>query len=207
MTTLADLTEVQREVLKEVGNIGAGHAATSLSDIMKLAVGLTEPSVARLPFHGVAVKGGYDERSVAALRMDVLGEVPGEIVILFDKEESSQFVKRFLALQIGEIEITQELIDATLTEIANIIGGSYLSALADLINQNLLPSTPTLMYGPLDEIIEALTHDDSLPSHHREAYMINNGFINERGAIHAQFLFLPKDGALGPYLEAFGVNS
>ena len=207
MAAITELTDIQREVLKEVGNIGAGHAATSLADIMKLTVGLTEPSVARLNVQGVVVKSGYDERIVAALRMEVLGDAPGEIVILFDRDESSQFVKRFLTLQIGEIEITQELIDGTLMEIANIIGGSYLSALADLVNKNLLPSTPTLLYGPMDEIIEIVTRDDEHPPQHREAFLINNGFINERGAINVQFLFLPRDGSLGTYLDAFGVNT
>ncbi len=207
MAITTELTEIQREVLKEVGNIGAGHAATALAEIMKLKVGLTEPTVARLPVQGVAVKSGYDERMVAALRMEVLGDALGEIVILFDRDEATQFVRRFLTLQIGEIEVSQELMDATLMEIANIIGGSYLTALADLVNKNLLPSTPTLMYGPLDEVVEVITRDESQPNAHREAFMINNGFLNERGAINVQFLFLPKDGSLGPYLDAFGVNS
>lgn len=206
MSTLTELTDIQREVLKEVGNIGAGHAATALADIMKLSVGLTEPTVAHLRVPG-AVKTSYDERLVSALRMEVLGEAPGEIIILFDNEESSQFVKRFLTMQIGEIEVTQELIDATLMEIANIIGGSYLSALADLLNKNLMPSTPTLTFGPLDEVLEKLTRVDGDPQEHREAFLINNGFINERGRINVQFLFLPKDGSLGPYLAAFGVTT
>jgi chemotaxis protein CheC len=204
--SVKELTDIQREVLKEVGNIGAGHAATSLADIMKMPVGLTEPSVARLPITGIRVKGGYDEGRVAALHMDVLGAVPGEIVILFDQEESEQFVKRFLTVQIGEMEVTQDLIEATLLEIANIIGGSYLTALANLVNKDLLPSTPRLVYGALDEIIERLSYDSAMPSSYREAYLINNGFINERGIIHVQFLFVPHDDGLAPYLEAFGLG-
>jgi chemotaxis protein CheC len=201
-----ELTDIQREVLKEVGNIGAGHAATSLADIMKMPVGLTEPSVARLPVTGIRVEGGYDEGRVAALHMDVLGEVPGEIVIIFDQDESEQFVKRFLTVQIGEMDATRELIEATLLEIANIIGGSYLTALANLLNKELLPSTPRLVYGALEEIIEKLSVDSAMPSRYREAYLINNGFINERGIIHVQFLFLPHDDAVSPYLEAFGLS-
>jgi len=200
------LTEFHREVLKEVGNIGAGHAATSLAEIMKIPVGLTEPSVARLPVTGIAVKSGYGGGRVAALRMDVLGAVPGEIVILFDQAESTEFVKRFLLMQVGDIAMTDELIESTLLEIANIIGGAYLAALADLINKELMPSTPRLIYGALDDILAKLSVDDEHPSRYREAYMINNGFVNERGIIHVQFLFLPQDDALEPYLEAFSTS-
>jgi chemotaxis protein CheC len=200
------LTEFHREVLKEVGNIGAGHAATSLAAIMKMPVGLTEPTVARLPITGIAVKSGYGDAQVAALRMDVLGAVPGEIVILFDRAESTEFVKRFLLMQIGDIEMTEGLIESTLLEIANIIGGAYLTALADLINKELMPSTPRLIYGALDDILSQISIDDAHPSRYRAAYLINNGFVNERGIIHVQFLFVPQDDALEPYLEAFSMS-
>lgn len=199
-------SEIHRSVLKEIGNIGAGHAATALASLMGLTVGLTEPSVDTLQMDPGARSTDRGDRQVAALQMAILGDAPAEMVIIFDREESVSFVRRFMEQQVGEVELTSDVISSALREIANIIGGSYLTAIVDMIGIELLPSTPKLSYGSLDEILASVM-SEAEPTSDREAFLINNGFINERGAINAEFMLIPHDGSLESYLQAFGLGA
>ncbi len=195
-------SEIQQSVLKELGNIGAGHAASSLADLIGSPFGLTQPSVDTLAAGDVAVKSARSDREVAMLHMEVYGDAPAEMVIVFDRAESVGFVRRFLLKQVGEVEISEEVIESSLREIANIIGGSYLSAIVDMIGIELLPSTPRLSYGKLDDMLQHTVDSTEV----REVFMISNGFMNERGAINAEFFLIPHDASLDAYLEAFGLG-
>jgi chemotaxis protein CheC len=196
-------TDIQQSALKELGNIGAGHAASALADLMGLTVGLTEPSVNSVPVEVVTDVVSRESREVAMLHMEIYGDAPAEMVIVFDRSEAIQFVRRFLEKQVATKEINDDLIDSSLREIANIIGGSYLTAIVDMIGIDLLPSTPRLKYGKLDALLKETVD----PSEGRESFMISNGFINERGAMNAEFFLIPYDASLGAYLEAFGLGA
>ena len=195
-------SDIQRSALKELGNIGAGHAASALAELMGLTVHLGEPNIETLSLETVTHQSSNKHREVAMLHMEVYGDAPAEMVIVFDRGESVRFVQHFLEKQIGSIDITDELIESSLREIANIIGGSYLTAIVDMIGIELLPSTPRLVYGKLDEL---LTHMID-PIEGREIFLISNGFSNESGAINAEFVLIPHDASLDAYLEAFGLG-
>ncbi|MFN2462113.1 MAG: chemotaxis protein CheC, partial [Candidatus Velthaea sp.] len=69
MTTALKLSDLQKDALKEVGNIGAGHAATALSQLLNTTVKLSEPSIDVIKFRDLATRVGYENRIVAALHM------------------------------------------------------------------------------------------------------------------------------------------
>ena len=172
-------SDLQRSALKELGNIGSGHAASALAELMGMTVGITEPSVETVPTHTVQSDVLNNEREVAMLHMEIYGDAPAEMLIVFDRSESVEFVTRFLEKQIGSVLINETLIESSLREIANIIGGSYLSAIVDMIGIDLLPSTPRLTYGKLDVLLAEAV--DS--SQGTEMFMISNGFLDHSGAI------------------------
>jgi chemotaxis protein CheC len=196
-------SEIQQSVLKELGNIGAGHAATALAELIGSSIGLTEPRVQAMPMDHCALRVRSANGEVAALQMAVWGDAPAEMLIIFDRDESMMFVRRFLEKQLGAIDLSADVIDSALREIAHIIGGSYLTAIVDMIGIELLPSAPQLTYGKLDAILESVI--DSEDEH--EAFVISNGFINERGAINAEFFLIPQTASLGAYMQAFGLGA
>lgn len=196
------LSELQRDALKEVGNIGAGHAATALSQLLNTTVKLSEPTIEVLKYRDLATKIGYADRSVAALHMYVRGEAPGQMVVLFDREQALEFVNIFVKRVIGDIQIFDSIVDSTLKELGNIIAGSYLTALISLTGINLLPSVPTLSYGTIQAAFRTLM--SILPD--QDVFLIESQFLDNDKAVSGQFILIPETGSLEPLLSVFGVE-
>lgn len=196
------LSELQRDALKEVGNIGAGHAATALSQLLNTTVRLSEPTIEVLKYRDLATKIGYAERTIAALHMYVRGEAPGQIVVLFDREQAHEFVNLFIKRVIGNVQLFDSIVDSTLKELGNIIAGSYLTALISLTGVNLLPSVPTLSYGTIQAAFRSLM--SILPD--QDVFLIESQFLDVDKAVSGQFILIPETGSLEPLLSVFGVE-
>jgi chemotaxis protein CheC len=196
------LSELQRDALKEVGNIGAGHAATALSQLLNTTVKLSEPSIEVLKFRDLSSRVGYADRSVAALHIYVRGEAPAQMVVLFDREQALEFVNVFIKRIIGDIQIFDSIVDSTLKELGNILAGSYLTALVSLTGINLLPSVPTLSYGTIQAAFRSLM--SILPD--QDVFLIESQFLDKDRAVSGQFILIPETGSLEPLFSVFGVE-
>jgi chemotaxis protein CheC len=196
------LNELQKDALKEVGNIGAGHAATALSQLLNTKINLSEPRIDVIKFRDLASRVGHENRMVAALHMYIRGEAPGQIVVLFDREQAIDFVGTFLKRVIGDIQVFDSIADSTLKEIGNIIAGSYLSAINNLTGQNVLPSVPTLSYGTIQAAFRTLM--SILPD--QDVFLIESAFLDKEKEVSGQFILIPETGSLGPLLAVFGVE-
>lgn len=196
------LNDLQRDALKEVGNIGAGHAATALSQLLNTTVKLSEPRIDVLKFRDLSSRIGAPDRNVAALHMYVRGEAPGQMVVLFDRDQSREFVHVFVKRIIGDIQIFDSIADSTLKELGNIIAGSYLTALISLTGINLLPSVPTLSYGTIQAAFRTLM--SILPD--QDVFLIESQFLDTDRTVSGQFILIPETGSLQPLLSVFGVN-
>jgi chemotaxis protein CheC len=196
------LNDLQKDALKEVGNIGAGHAATALSQLLNTKINLSEPRIDVIKFRDLASRVGHENRMVAALHMYIRGESPGQIVVLFDREQAVDFVSTFLKRVIGDIQVFDSINDSTLKEIGNIIAGSYLSAINNLTGQNVLPSVPTLSYGTVQAAFRTLM--SILPD--QDVFLIESSFLDKEREVAGQFIMIPETGSLGPLLSVFGVE-
>ncbi|MDH2909817.1 MAG: chemotaxis protein CheC [Candidatus Eremiobacteraeota bacterium] len=197
-----NLTDLQKDALKEVGNIGAGHAATALSQLLNAKINLSEPRIDVIKFRDLATRVGHENRTVAALHMYVRGEAPGQMVVLFDREQALDFVSQFLHRVIGDIQIFDSIADSTLKELGNIIAGSYLTAIIQLTGVNLLPSVPTLSYGTIQAAFRTLM--SILPD--QDVFLIESSFLDKDKEVAGQFIMIPETGSLTPLLSAFGVE-
>ena len=202
MSAQLKLNDLQKDALKEVGNIGAGHAATALSQLLNTTVRLSEPTIEVLKYRDLATKIGYAERTIAALHMYVRGEAPGQIVVLFDREQAHEFVNLFIKRVIGNVQLFDSIVDSTLKELGNIIAGSYLTALISLTGVNLLPSVPTLSYGTIQAAFRSLM--SILPD--QDVFLIESQFLDVDKAVSGQFILIPETGSLEPLLSVFGVE-
>ncbi|MGZ3546761.1 MAG: chemotaxis protein CheC [Vulcanimicrobiaceae bacterium] len=201
-TESLQLTDLQKDALKEVGNIGAGHAATALSQLLNTKINLSEPRIDVVKFRDLASRVGHENRTVAALHMYVRGETPGQMVVLFDREHALDFVGTFLKRVIGDIQIFDSIADSTLKEIGNIIAGSYLTAIINLTGHSVLPSVPTLSYGTIQAAFRTLM--SILPD--QDVFLIESAFLDKEKVVAGQFILIPETGSLGPLLSVFGVE-
>ena len=201
MPTLT-LNELQQDALKEVCNIGAGHAATALSQLLNTTVTLSEPTIDVLKFRDLSARVGSADRIVAALHMYVRGDAPGQMVVLFDRDQATDFVNLFIRRIVGDIRLFDSIVDSTLKELGNIVAGAYLTALVSLTGINLLPSVPTLSYGTIQTTFRTLL--SILPD--QDVFLIESLFLDRDKGVAGQFFLIPEAGSLQPLLSVFGVE-
>jgi chemotaxis protein CheC len=194
------LTEMQMEAMKEVGNIGAGHAATALSEMLNEPVAIGTPTVEILPFADLASRVNKNGRVVSAVHMDVLGEAPCQIVVLFEEQQARGFTSIFTGIPPTD-ERYEELVVSTIKEVGNIIGGAYLTALTSLTGVTLIASVPTLSTGTSEQALLELM--DVPPD--QDVFYVSTGFEKEKPVITGEFILIPEPESIGPLLSVFGL--
>ena len=148
MATL-DLNHVSQEyfdVLKEIGNIGAGNATTALAQLLGQKVDMKVPQVKLLDFQEVGAIMGGEEQIMAGIYLLVEGDIDGSIMFLLQEEAAHILVNQLMGVGSGgkteggfdEMELS------ALKEIGNIITGAYLNSLSMLTNMKIYPSIPDL---------------------------------------------------------------
>ena len=196
------LTELQKDALKEVGNIGAGHAATALSQLLDTRIHLTEPRIDVLKYRDLAARIGYEGRSVVALHTYIRGDAPGQMLVLLDRRNAIEFVRAFLRRVIGDVRIFDATVDSTLKELASLIAAAYLAALIQLAGVELDPSSPTLAYGAAGAAFRSLMA--VVPD--QDVFVIESVFVDREVDVSGRLILIPEKDALRPLLAVFGAQ-
>jgi chemotaxis protein CheC len=151
MTDVRTLTDFQTDALKEVGNIGIGHATTSLSQMVNKQVGISLPELKLLPLIKVPILV-KNEEPVIGIILELKGDAKGFMLLLLSKKTAKFLIK----LVIGETDETKgfdEMETSVLKELGNIMGGTYISSLSNFLSISIGLSTPSEIYDMSDAII------------------------------------------------------
>lgn len=136
--------DFKMDVLKEVGNIGAGNAATALSQLLNKPIDMAVPKVQLLNFEEITDKVGGAEELVYAVFLRVEGEAPGNLFFILSPEAAMNLLSRIAGIELSSDEELGEMELSALSEIGNILAGSYLSSLADFTSLSMYPTVPAL---------------------------------------------------------------
>jgi chemotaxis protein CheC len=138
-----ELNDVQLDVLREIGNIGAGNAATALATILDEKVDISLPKVRITDFDtAVCALGGAETMTVGVL-VNFAGEANGMIMFLLNMEDATAITS--ILLQEDEEEQTGQLSEMKLSaikEIGNILGSSYINSISTLTGLSIQISIP-----------------------------------------------------------------
>lgn len=142
--TLESMSEQYYDVLKEIGNIGAGNATTALAQMLQCKVDMKVPQVKLLGFDELGELMGGEEQIMAGIYLCVEGDITGSIMFLVRKEAARHLVSKLMGMELPENEEFNEIETSALKEIGNIITGAYLNSLSTLTNLCIYPSVPDL---------------------------------------------------------------
>ncbi len=140
---LNDMSQTYYDVLKEIGNIGAGNATTALAQMLQCKVDMNVPQVKLLDFKEVGALMGGEEQVMAGIYLVVEGDIAGSIMFLLEYNSARHLVSQLMGTPCVGEEFTEMEMSA-LKEIGNIITGAYLNALSALTNLKIYPSIPDL---------------------------------------------------------------
>lgn len=142
---LNNMEGVYFDVLREIGNIGAGNATTALAQMLGTKVDMHVPKVDLLEFSEVGETMGGEEQIMAGIYLVVEGDINGSIMFLLEKSSAKTLVAKLMGTSNEDPDSDfDEMELSALQEIGNIITGSYLSSLSTLTNMNIYPSPPAI---------------------------------------------------------------
>lgn len=155
MTFHKRITSLHLDVLKEIGNIGAAHAATSLSSLLGKKVDMTVPKVEMVSFDDMMDLAGGPENVVTAIYLRIEGDITGSMFFILPIEQSNRFIQSLIKDKTFDFQQppVSELGISAMQELGNILSGSYLSALSDFTGLKIYPTVPALSVDMVGAII------------------------------------------------------
>ncbi len=142
--SLDNVTQNYMDVLKEIGNIGAGNAMTALSQMLQCKVDMQVPQVRLLEFQEVGSMMGGEEQLMVGVYLAVEGDITGSIMFLVRTDSAKHLVDKLMMGLASEGDELNEMEISAMKEISNIITGAYLNSLSMLTNLKIYPSPPDL---------------------------------------------------------------
>ncbi|WP_046215381.1 chemotaxis protein CheC [Paenibacillus wulumuqiensis] len=203
MDLFKNLEGFKMDVLKEVGNIGAGNAATALSQLLDKPIDMAVPKVQILPFEQIAEKVGGPEQIVLAIFFRVEGEAPGNLFFVLTPEAGKGLLRRLAGIEASEEEFFTEMEQSALAEIGNILAGSYLSSLADFTGLSMSPTVPGLAMDMAGAILNyGLLQFGQMGD---DALLIDTTFLEGTEVVEGQFFLIPDPESFDKIFKSLGV--
>lgn len=203
MENYNNLSEIQLSVISEIGNIGAGNAATSLATILADKVMMSVPELQIIDVNSMATILGGPENELAGILVNMTEDVQGMLLFLLDKEFICMLINVLMDKNIQGFEDISELDMSAIMEIGNILAGSYISAISMMTNLNIGLSTPQIAIDMAGAIL-------SYPAAQFGAMgdkllFIEEDFLSGESEIKSHLLIMPELKSLQLIMESLGV--
>ena len=194
-----DLSPVQLDVLKEIGNIGSGNAATALSQLLGRSIDMQVPQVRLMDVADAIESLGSPDKLVVGILIRLKGDADGMIMFLLEEA----FAKTIVTGIMGERSFSLYDI-SVLSEIGNIMGGSYVNAIANLSGMVIDMSVPALTTDMLGAIMTVPATE--LSEAYERVLMISEQFLIDSVEIQSDMLLIPTVESLRTLLGKLGVE-
>ncbi len=205
MDDIRSLKPNQLDALREVANIGAGHAATALSQMTGCTIMISVPTINIARLEDVPPQVSGPEEPVAAVLMHMLGDLTGRTLLVFPKPTAIRLSELMLRRPHGSSKDLGDLEQSAIKEAGNILSGAYMNALSDFMGLMLLPSPPSLAVDMSDAVLT--TAYLQFGSDRDYVFCVESEFylqdIGER--LRGFFLLLPDYASLQAILKAVRV--
>lgn len=133
------LSKLQEDALREVANIGSGHAATSLSELLNKRVMIRVPQCLSGSLEDVILRVRDPNEIVASVLVDFIGDLSGRALVLYPFSDAKRLMKHLMS---HDSQAIHDVRESLLKEVTNIIFCSYINALGELLGFLILPSVP-----------------------------------------------------------------
>ena len=198
-----DLNLQELDVMKEIGSIGTGHAATALSKLLQREVRITIPKVQILDFDGAVKRIGKEEEIIGATLVQMSGDLDGLMLFLYDKRFARKMLKKLLQTEYKDFDAMDDMAFSALKEVGNIIICSYINAFSQLVHVDLHLSVPSSTVNMLGGILTVPMAEFGYES---DKLMYSNAeFVMDGKSLPSWLLMLPDISSLNTILEKLGV--
>lgn len=200
-----DKNSMSLDVLKEIGSIGTGNAATALSTVLGRKIEMTMPEVELVGFNQALHKLGGPEQMVAAVLVEVSGEVNGIMLFMQDLKFINIVLESLLHKSISDYAEIDQLEMSALTEVGNILISSYMNAMSTLTGITMNLSVPSVSVNMLGGVMNV---PFSMYGYQMDKIMVIRGrFRCDGEEVFSRLMLLPDMESLDYIMKKLGVMS
>lgn len=204
MLSIDELNEIHLDVLREIGNIGAGNAATSLSQMLNSEINMSVPKVRILDISDAATALGGPENPVIGILAKISGEIEGLMMFIVGQSFAGAVLESLLGeKQVSYAALTEMQLSA-ISEIGNIMISAYLGSISTLSQMSIKSSVPAIavdMAGALLSVpaIEMRTVSDKI-------IFIQEDFLSSANDITSNMMLIPSMDSLDRLMQKLGIQ-
>ncbi len=201
--TLEDVNSMYLDVLKEIGNIGAGNATSAIAGMLGIKVDMNVPNVRLMEVSQLGMAVGAEDETIVGIFLEVENDIEGSMMFLLDIPSAWYLVNKLMMTDRGPETPFGEMELSALKEIGNIIAGSYLSALSSLTKLVILPSVP---YIAVDMAASILSVPAIQFGQFGDNALLIQTEICADVAINGYFILMPEQESYEKILSALGIS-
>lgn len=198
-----DLSPVALDCLREIGNIGSGSAASSLSQMLNRSIKMRVPSVRVLDYEHVIDEMGGPEKVITGLLVTLCGDIKGMIMFLLEESFAEVVLNTFLAKDKVNLIALDDIEKSVIQEMGNIMAGSYLQAIGQLTGLTIDMSVPSMTVDMLGAIMSVPIIEFSEVGD--KVLFIDDGFIIDGNDIKSNIILIPEMESLETLMKKLGV--
>lgn len=210
MTFHQKITSMHLDILKEIGNIGAAHAATSLSALLGKKIDMRVPKVEMVSFDDMMELAGGPDNVVTGIYLRIEGDITGSMFFVLPIEQSNRFIRNLIKDNSFDFQQppVSELGISAMQELCNILSGSYLSALSDFTGLQIYPTVPALSVDMVGAIISfglvELSHISDYVIVIDTAILEDD--LPDSESVRGHFFLLPDPESFNSIFKSLGVS-
>ena len=191
-------TDLQLDALRELANIGSGTASTALSGMLGRSVDISVPTAQALPFAEAVEAAGPPEQDITGIVLGIIGDMSGTVLLLVPPADADAMCR-----MLG-VEPDDEFALSALGEIGNIVGTSYINALAEMTGMSLEPTPPGAATDMLGAMVQTVLAERAGVGD--VALMLDSELVVEGEDCSVSFLLVPDQGGVAMLLERLGLS-
>jgi chemotaxis protein CheC len=193
-----DYTDLQLDALRELANIGSGKASTALSMLLDRPVDISVPSARALSFADAVEATGDYEEEITGIVLGIVGDLEGTVLLLISPQDADT------VCQILGVEPGSEYAPSALGEVGNIVGSSYINALAEMTGMAIEPTPPGTATDMLGAIVQTVLAGQAHAGD--VALMLDSELEVEGSDCSIAFMLVPSENGVGELLERLGLG-
>ena len=194
---MSQYTELQLDALRELANIGSGTASTALSGMLGRSVDISVPNARALPFAEAVEAAGPAEQPITGIVLGIVGDMNGTVLLLVPPADADA-----LCRMLG-VEPDDEVALSALGEIGNIVGTSYINALAGMTGIEIEPTPPATATDMLGALVASVLASEAHAAD--TALMLDSNLVVEGEDCAVSFLLVPDQGGVTTLLDRLGL--
>ncbi len=204
---IESIDSLRTDILREIANIGTGHAASALSALLGRTIIQTVPKVKLIHISEMPESLGGAEKVVVSGMMHITGDISGYLLIIFDIDQADSIISLVMGKQPRRRSKARSRFSAmdksVLTETFNIMSGSYLTAVAEFTNLTMSQSIPYFCMDMVGAILNTASVEIGKSGDY--AILFNSELYSENDCIDSNLILLPDESSCDKLLNSLGI--